>query len=132
MAGAQAGTFSYISEFHSSETASRAAATISIFISAIWLYMSAMAIFLIPMDWSFWIFSIVEFKPWRLFLLCNSTINLWNAIVFSFLPETPKFLLAMNRKEEALKVLSRVYAMNTGEPKEVKYSNSDSFGSFSL
>lgn len=61
----------------------------------------------------------VELKPWRLFLLCTSMVNLLNAILFSFLPESPKFLLAMNRKQEALEVLSRVYAVNTGDPKDV-------------
>lgn len=121
MAGAQAGTYSYISEFHSAKTASRAAATISIFISAVWVFMSAIAMLLIPMDWTIWMFFL-EFKPWRLFLICISSINLWNAIVFSFLPETPKFLLAKNRKEEALEVLSRVYAINTGQPKKVSGS----------
>lgn len=35
------------------------------------------------------------------------------------MPETPKFLLAMNRKEDALEILSRMYAINSGEPKEV-------------
>lgn len=59
-------------------------------------------------------------------MLCTSTVNLWNAILFSVLPESPKFLLAMNRKEEALHVLSRIYAMNTGQPKEV-FENSPHF-----
>lgn len=80
--------------------------------------MAVIAIFIIPMDWSIAIFTI-EFRPWRLYLICNSLINLWNAIAFSYLPESPKFLLAMNRKNEALDVLSRVYAFNTGDKKEV-------------
>lgn len=67
----------------------------------------------------------VELKPWRLFLLCTSMVNLLNAILFSFLPESPKFLLAMNRKQEALEVLSRVYAVNTGDPKDVIFFQND-------
>lgn len=35
------------------------------------------------------------------------------------LPESPKFLLAMDEKEKALQVLRRVYAFNTGLPQEV-------------
>lgn len=80
--------------------------------------MSPLAIVIIPMDWSFYIFTL-EYKPWRLFLACTSFINLFTAIAFTFLPESPKFLLAMDRKEEALNVLSRIYAVNTGKPKEV-------------
>lgn len=124
LAGIQAGAFSYISEFHTKATAARAAAFISIFMSAIWIYMSTLAIILIPMDWVLWVFTL-EFKPWRLFLICNSLINLWNFIAFSYLPESPKFLLALNRKEESLKVLQRVYAVNTGFPKEVNMNEND-------
>lgn len=70
------------------------------------------------MDWSFYVYTL-EYKPWRMFLMCVSMITLWNAVVFAFLPETPKFLLAMNRREEAFNVLSRAYAINTGQSKEV-------------
>lgn len=72
------------------------------------------AIFIIPMEWSVDIFGL-ELKSWRFFLLFNSLFNLWNAIAFCFLPESPKFLLVMNRKEEALHILRRIYAINTGK-----------------
>lgn len=80
--------------------------------------MSALAMLLIPMNWSFDLYF-VQFVPWRLFLVCNASVNLWNAIAFSFLPESPKFLLAMNREKEALQVLRQVYALNTGRSKKV-------------
>lgn len=76
------------------------------------------AIFIIPMEWSINIFGI-ELKSWRFFLLFNSLFNLWNAIAFCFLPESPKFLLAMNREEEALNILRRIYTINTGKNSEV-------------
>lgn len=81
--------------------------------------MSSLAILVIPMDWSIRIFYL-DFKPWRLFLICNSLLNLWNGIAFSLLPESPKFLIAANRKEEALQVLSRIFAINTGRSRKVK------------
>lgn len=118
MAGGQAGAYSYISEFHTPKTARVAAAMVTVFMSGVWIYMSALAMFLIPMDWVIPIFSL-DFKPWRLFLICNASISVFNAIVFSYLPESPKFLLAMNQKEEAIQVLSRVYAFNTGNSKKV-------------
>lgn len=74
---------------------------------------------IVPMDWSWQIFSL-NFRPWRLFLICVSLINLWNGLVFSVLPESPKFLLAINEKEKALQVLRRVYAFNTRQPEQVK------------
>lgn len=120
MAGATSGGYSYVSEFHTSTTAARAAAFVSIALSSVWVVMSPLALVVIPMDWHFHAF-IVEYKPWRFFLTCTSLINLFNAIAFTFLPESPKFLLAMDRREEAMKVLRRVYAINTGEPAEVLY-----------
>lgn len=118
LAGSQAGAFSYISEFHTSHTATRAVAFSSMCLSAMALYMSPMAMLLIPMDWTWHIFSLT-FRPWRLFLMCNSFINLFNGIVFAFLPESPKFLLAINEKEKALQILRRIYAFNTGKPEQV-------------
>lgn len=35
------------------------------------------------------------------------------------LPESPKFLLTIQRHDQALEVLKRVYAYNTGQKKEV-------------
>lgn len=118
VAGSSAGGFSYVSEFHTSTTAARAAAFVSIALSAPWVVMSPLAILIIPMNWRFPLYFL-EYKPWRLFMTCTSLINLWNAIVISFLPESPKFLLAMNRKEEAIDVLQRIYAINTGNSKKV-------------
>lgn len=118
VAGATSAGYSYISEFHTSKTAARAAAFVTIALMCVWIFMSPLAIAIIPMDWSLNLY-IVEYKPWRFFLTCTSMMNLWNAFAFSFLPESPKFLLAMNRKAEALQVLSRIYALNTGQPEEV-------------
>lgn len=119
VAGSATTALSYISEFHTIATAARAGALVSIGLCIGWVAMSPLAILIIPMDWAFPIYTFLEYKPWRLFITCTSLINLINGITFSFLPETPKFLLAMNRNDEALKVLKRMYAMNTGEPEEV-------------
>lgn len=82
------------------------------------LYMSPIAMLILPLDWT-WHISSLNFRPWRLFLICMSFVNLFNGIVFAFLPESPKFLLAINEREKALQVLRRVYAFNTGQPEEV-------------
>lgn len=121
LAGAQAGAYSYISEFHTTKTAARAVAYSTICLNGLAIPMAIMAILIIPMNWTWHIFQL-DFRPWRLFLICNSLINLWNGIVFSLLPESPKFLLTINKKEEALQVLRRVYAFNTGQSEEVNCS----------
>lgn len=118
LAGTQSATFSYICEFHTSENAARAAAFVAIFMSLIWVFMSSLAIILFPMEWIIHIYTL-ELNPWRLFLVCIALINLWNALVFTYLPESPKFLHAMNRKDETINVLRQIYTINTGQPKEV-------------
>lgn len=120
LAGTQSITFTYIAEFHSTAKAARAAAFVATFFPSAWIFVPVLSMLIIPMDWTIWIASF-PFKPWRLLLLCCSLLSLWNAIVFSYLPESPKFLLATNRKDEALDVLRRIYAFNTGDSEEVRY-----------
>lgn len=120
LAGSQAAPYSYISEFHTSKTAARAVAHSNIFMNGVVEFLSLPAMLIIPMDWTWHIIG-VHFKPWRLYLVCTSLINLWNGIVFIFLPESPKFLLSNNQEEKALQVLRRVYAFKTCQPPEVIY-----------
>lgn len=76
-----------------------------------------MCMLIMPMDWTWRIIG-VDFNPWRLTLVCTSLMNLFTGIVFAILPESPKFLLVMNRKQEALQVLRRIYVFNTGQSEE--------------
>lgn len=118
LAGAQSVSFTYIVEFHTTATAARAAALVAAFTAMIWVVTPLLSMLIIPMDWVLWV-GPFPFRPWRLLLFSCSLLNLWNVVVFSLLPETPKFLLATKRKDEALGVLRRMYAFNTGKSKEV-------------
>lgn len=118
LAATQSVTLTYIAEFHSTAKAARAAAFVTIFHSSSWLVVSGLSIWIIPMDWVLW-FASFPFRPWRLLLLILTLFNLWNSIVFSCLPESPKFSVANNREQEALEGLRMIYAFNTGKPKEV-------------
>lgn len=117
----QASVFSYVSEFHTKETAPRAAAIVSTFMPVIFLYSATVGIILMPMTWSLDLYF-VTFTPWRLFMVIISLANLVNSIAFSFLPESPKFLLAMNRGDETLMVLKSMYRMNTKNAEDVSSS----------
>lgn len=52
-------------------------------------------------------------------MICVSLVNLVNAIAFCYLPETPRFLMEMNRTEETMAVLKKMYSINTGLPENV-------------
>lgn len=110
--------FQYVSEFHTHKLAPRAVAFATFQQNALHVFLSIPAMFIVPMDWYGHIFNI-DFKPWRLYIICNSLVNLFNGIVFAALPESPKFLLITNQKEKALGVLRRAYAFNTGQSQEV-------------
>lgn len=118
ISGLQASVFSYVSEFHTKETAPRAASFVSMFMPMIFIYSAVLGILIIPMNWRFSLYFI-EFVPWRLYIISISSVNALNTLLFAFLPETPKFLLAMNQPDEALNVLRSMYKMNTGYLKEV-------------
>lgn len=50
----------------------------------------------------------------------------WDVNYFFFWnKESPKFLLSMNQSEKTLDVLRRMYAVNTGESKDVNSPNSN-------
>lgn len=119
LAGSQAGAYSFVSEFHTNKLAPRAVAFCMICLNGLIIFTSIAAIAIIPLEFEWKIFFIV-FKSWRLYLICNSFINLFNGIVFTILPESPKFLLTIGQKEKALEVLKYVYAFNTGQSKEVR------------
>ena len=62
------------------------------------------------------------YKPWRLYLQVTSCLALVGLVMIQFLPESPKFLLAHKRKDEALKVLQQMYTINNGNTTNVKIS----------
>lgn len=55
------------------------------------------------------------FNSWRIFLAICSIPSIIVAFLLFFLPESPKFLLARNRQEEALAVFRHIYAVNSGK-----------------
>ncbi|KAE8737140.1 hypothetical protein FOCC_FOCC017403 [Frankliniella occidentalis] len=69
----------------------------------------------LPMEWSLPLYGdVLAFKPWRLFILVGACPALLSGLCLLWFPESPKFLLAVGRRDEALEVLSRVYTLNTG------------------
>ena len=57
------------------------------------------------------------FNSWRIFtLLCGVPAFLVSLLLMT-LPESPKFLLKRDKPVEALKILSKIFAANTGRSK---------------
>lgn len=112
VSGVQAATYSYIGEFHSNETRTKALSFVAMFMPACFVYLPLLAWAIIPLEWEFVLTDDFKISPWRVYLLFSSLLNGINLICLIQLPESPKFLLSMNRKEETLNVLKKMYAIN--------------------
>lgn len=54
----------------------------------------------------------MNYSIWRIFLLLCGTLSGAITILLFFLPESPKFLLAQGKHDEALKILQNIYRWN--------------------
>ncbi|OWR43679.1 SV2 protein 1 [Danaus plexippus plexippus] len=61
---------------------------------------------------------LLTYRPWRLLLQAISLPGIIGVIGLLFTLESPKFLLSKNKDVAALEVLTRIYTINKGLPKE--------------
>lgn len=119
VSGVQAATYSYIGEFHSNETRTKTLSLVAMFMPACFIFLPTIAWIIIPMEWEWNVSESITISPWRIYLLCSSLLNGINFICLYQLPESPKFLLSINRKESTLCVLRRMYSINKKLDEEV-------------
>lgn len=116
---------SYLGEFHCDRNRSKFVTFAAMFMSMGVFYQALMGIFIMPIDWEFSLFGMV-YRPWRFFILLSSLINALAFVSFTFLPESPKFLMAMGMQQEALDILKNIHRMNNGD-KEVLLNQINTF-----
>lgn len=58
------------------------------------------------------------YPQWRLFLFVGSFLCGFSAFAFMFLPESPKFLLAIGEQEKCYRILRSIYDTNKSEVSE--------------
>lgn len=63
-------------------------------------------------------FGLYDFRPWRLLVILNSAPFVIAAILMAFGFESPKYLVAQGKHDEALKVLQNIYSGNKGKSPE--------------
>ena len=54
----------------------------------------------------------IKYSIWRIFLLVCSSLSGIVTVLLFFLPESPKFLLAQEKHDEALQILRNIYRRN--------------------
>lgn len=79
--------------------------------------MPSFALLIINQEWSFPIELLnVTYKPWRLFLVASSLPCLACGIALMLLtPESPKFTFSQGDECETLRILQKMYSINTGK-----------------
>lgn len=119
VSGVQAATYSYIGEFHSNETRTKTLSFVAMFMPACFVFLPLLAWTIIPLELEFNLPNDIKVSSWRIYLLLSSLLNGINAICLYNLPESPKFLLSINRKEETLNVLRKMHSMNMRDAQKV-------------
>ncbi|XP_046982719.1 synaptic vesicle glycoprotein 2A-like [Schistocerca americana] len=114
--GPSAVTYAYLGEFHSDKTRAQSMVYVCLFIAAALLVQPGLAWAIIPQPWAAplgWI----TLRSWRVFIVVSALPSAATFFGLWFLlPESPKFLLASGRHDQAIDVLRRMFAANTGLP----------------
>ncbi|GAB0095766.1 synaptic vesicle glycoprotein 2B-like [Sergentomyia squamirostris] len=119
ISGSSATVYAYLGEFHNMKTRSRAIMAASTIFGLGGMLMPALAWVVMSNTWSLDIsFFGITYKPWRLFLVVCGLPNLFCAASLLWLPESPKFVLSQGRQTDAIKILQRIYGINTGQSRE--------------
>lgn len=102
--------YAYIGEFHPNKTRDTAILASSIFAAVGCVCMPIFAALIMNLEWSFYVPIInINYTPWRLYMLLCAIPGLICGLIFLRLPESPKFLLSIGKREEAIKVLKSIY-----------------------
>ncbi|XP_049820151.1 synaptic vesicle glycoprotein 2B [Aethina tumida] len=108
----------YLTEFHGAKYRSRIQIGRGMIISAANIVLPLLAWAILPKTMHFPLFNRLDINSWNIFLLICSLPPLISGLIFAFMPESPKFLMAMGRNEEALKIFRTVYRINTGKSED--------------
>lgn len=122
ISGGYGPSFAYIGEFHTEQNRSRVILYASIILGIFTLVLPLVAWLVINQDWIL-VLPLIEFtyKPWRLFIVGCSLLSLVSYLVFCFLPESPKFVLAQGKQAEAIEILKKVHRWNCGKNVEMEH-----------
>lgn len=102
-------------EFHGDRTRAKAVtfASMCMVLSLVW--MAIVALFILPLQFEWTVWGSFVLRPWRLDMMVCSLMLALSFCVCTVLPESPQFLLALGRRDEAMRSLHFAYEMNSGQ-----------------
>ncbi|CAO1413974.1 unnamed protein product [Diamesa serratosioi] len=119
ISGSSATVYAYLGEFHNINNRSRALAWASFVFGIACLGLPILAFFVINQDWQIYIsFLDLTYKPWRFFFIVCGLPSLLCGLGLLMVPESPKFTFSQGEEERTLKILARMFSINSGRPAE--------------
>ncbi|KMQ93186.1 synaptic vesicle glycoprotein 2b, partial [Lasius niger] len=107
----------YLTEFHSARYKPRFTTWVGFLFAVANIVPAALGFTILPLNWHIDIFG-QDYNSWRIYLLICSIPPVVGLVTATMLPESPKYLMAIGRSDAALKLLRRMYCMNTRQPSE--------------
>ncbi|CAG2062463.1 unnamed protein product, partial [Timema podura] len=105
----------YLAEFHGQSSRAKVMMCTGVFASSANVIIPGLAWIIIPQPWSWELFDgYIVYNSWRVYVLVCAMPSLLAAFLMTFFLESPKFLMAVGRNEQAIDVLRSVYRINTG------------------
>ncbi|XP_015610531.1 synaptic vesicle glycoprotein 2B [Cephus cinctus] len=117
--GPYAVTMSYCAEFHVTRNRSKVMMLLGLYGSMGIIMNAVLAWMIIPRDWSLVLFDqSFVLSSWRIYLMMCGVPTLVGVACLYFFPESPKFLMSRGHNDKALRILRKIYVMNTGNTPE--------------
>ncbi|XP_014229276.1 synaptic vesicle glycoprotein 2B-like isoform X1 [Trichogramma pretiosum] len=113
ISGPYAALQSYLAEVHGEQLRAQVYMWMGVGFALGNITLSCLAWLIIPHKW-----TLGEYLPvtsWRLFLGLCSLPGLVASVALCFFPESPRFLMAKHRHDDALQVFKKIYSLNTGK-----------------
>lgn len=83
ISGVQCSGIAYLGEFHSNKTRSMHVTFTAMFLTLSVVYAATIGWLIIPAEWTLTVYGFV-YKPWRLYILCNTSVNFLVFVVSSY------------------------------------------------
>ncbi|XP_014616479.1 PREDICTED: synaptic vesicle glycoprotein 2C-like, partial [Polistes canadensis] len=109
--------YTYLGEFHPEKYRAKSICYVSFFWTLSWLILPGLAWVIIPLSISIE-FNGISYNSWRLLLATISLPTFLVAMVTLTYPESPKFLTSRGQTDEALRILRKIYVINTGRKED--------------
>lgn len=120
VAGIKGSAFTYVGEFHNNANRAEKLSFLSGYVSFSSFVHPLLGLLILTQSFEIHIFGF-SYTPWRVFIFVGSLISGTSAVCLFLLPESPKFMLAVGKKKDAIQILRKMYASSTGEAMEVHF-----------